>query len=262
MAAPSTLTHRANVAKSSLKEKSTAIHPHTSTTLAATSEASARGAAIYSQSWLLTVYDWWVLGIVSTYAWACSVPHFTLPWFRNNVRRGRHLDIGVGTGYYLAMTDLTGVEVTLADLNQDALDTARRRLVIDGKVEKEEEIQCLLHDITRPLPVSCPKYDSISLYYLLHCLPGPVPAKTTIFSHLKHSLAPGGVISGASVLGRDVRHNLFGRLIMAFGNWNGMFDNWPDNAVEFDGALREHFEDVETVVRGVVFLWKAGRPRV
>ncbi|KAL8974150.1 MAG: hypothetical protein Q9197_001615 [Variospora fuerteventurae] len=225
------------------------------------SEASARGAAIYSQSWLLTIYDWWVLGIVSTYAWACSVPNYTLPWFRRNVRQGQHLDIGVGTGYYLAQTDLTGVQVTLADLNQDALDATKDRLVAEGKV-KAEDTRCLLHDITRPLPPSCPKFNSMSLYYLLHCMPGPVPAKTAIFSHLKHNLTPDGVISGASILGQDVRHNLFGRLIMAFGNWNGMFDNRADNAVDFDSALREHFHEVETQVRGVIFLWRASKPKV
>ena len=93
-------------------------------------------------------------------------------------------------------------------------------------------------------------------------MPGPVPAKTAIFSHLKHSLTADGVISGASILGKDVRHNLFGRLIMTFGNWNGMFDNRADNAADFDEALREHFDDVETQVRGAIFLWRASKPKV
>lgn len=232
-----------------------------SPTKAPISEASARGAAIYSQSWLLTIYDWWVLGIVSTYAWACSVPQYTLPWFRSNVRKGQHLDIGVGTGYYLAQADLTGVQVSLADLNQDALDATKGRLVAEGKV-KAENTKSILHDITRPLPAFCPKFDSISLYYLLHCMPGPVPAKTAIFSHLKHSLTSDGVISGASILGKDVRHNLFGRLIMAFGNWNGMFDNRADNAADFDDALRQNFDEVETQVKGAIFLWRASKPKV
>ncbi|KAI4252678.1 MAG: hypothetical protein LQ352_004139 [Teloschistes flavicans] len=257
MAATSTLTQRPMT--NSAASPQTAIYAEDPK--AASSEASARGAAIYSQSWLLTIYDWWVLGVVSTYAWACSVPQYTLPWFQKNLRKGQHLDIGVGTGYYLAKSDLTGVQVTLADLNQDALDATRDRLVLEGKV-KSGETRCILHDITRPLPASCPKFNSMSLYYLLHCMPGPVPAKTVIFSHLKHSLTPDGVISGASILGKDVRHNLFGRLIMTFGNWNGMFDNRGDNAADFDDALREHFDDVETQVRGAIFLWRASKPKV
>ncbi|KAL9585998.1 MAG: hypothetical protein Q9212_001185 [Teloschistes hypoglaucus] len=254
MAATSTLTQRSTA--TSAQSSIYAEDPKS-----ASSDASARGAAIYSQSWLLVIYDWWVLGIVSTYAWACSVPQYTLPWFQKNLRKGQHLDIGVGTGYYLAKSDLTGVQVTLADLNQDALDATRDRLVMEGKV-KSGETRCLLHDITRPLPASCPKFDSMSLYYLLHCMPGPVPAKTVVFSHLKHNLTADGVISGASILGKDVRHNLFGRLIMTFGNWNGMFDNRGDNAADFDEALREHFDDVETQVRGAIFLWRASKPKV
>ncbi|KAL8697309.1 MAG: hypothetical protein Q9224_002381 [Gallowayella concinna] len=257
--ATSTLTQRPN--QTAFTGPGNTIRAEGTSHHGASSEASARGAAIYSQSWLLTIYDWWVLGIVSTYAWACSVPKYTLPWFQQNLRKGQHLDIGVGTGYYLAKSDLTGVQVTLADLNQDALDATKNRLAGEGKV-KAEETRTLLHDITRPLPDSCPKFNSMSLYYLLHCMPGPVPAKTAVFSHLKHNLTADGVISGASILGKDVRHNLFGRVIMGFGNWNGMFDNRADNAAEFDEALREHFYEVETQVRGAIFLWKASKPKV
>lgn len=224
-------------------------------------DASARGGAIYSQSWLLTIYDWWVLWMVSSYAWACSVPKYTLPWFRSNVRKGRHLDIGVGTGYYLANTDLAGVQITLADLNQDSLDFTRDRLVGEGKLQAADT-RCILHDITQPLPKSCPKFNSISMYHLLHCIPGPVPAKTAIFAHLKHNLAPDGVVFGTTVLGKDVRHNLFGRLVMVGCNWKGIFDNWADGAEDFNDALREHFYDVETQVRGALFLWRASKPKV
>ncbi|KAL8708705.1 MAG: hypothetical protein Q9220_006430 [cf. Caloplaca sp. 1 TL-2023] len=258
MLTTSTLTQR-SVAIPPLTVKAT--QPSKPISEVPTSEASARGAAIYSQSWLLIIYDWWVLGIVSTYAWACSVPLYTLPWFRSSVRQGQHLDIGVGTGYYLANTDLTGVQVTLTDLNQDALDATEARLVNEGKA-KAGELQCIQHDITRPLPASCPKFNSISMYYLLHCMPGPVPAKTAVFSHLKHNLTADGVVSGASILGKGVQHNLFGRLIMMFGNRNGMFDNRADNAADFEEALREHFEDVETQVRGAIFLWKASKAKV
>ncbi|KAL8830079.1 MAG: hypothetical protein Q9170_005904 [Blastenia crenularia] len=258
MAATSVLTQRPLTATSSVPKVTIRAE---SPTRAATSEASARGAAIYSHSLLLAIYDWWVLGIVSTYAWACSVPHVILPWFRSNVRKGQHLDIGVGTGYHLAKTDLSGVQVTLADLNQEVLDATKNRLVSEGKV-KADEIRCLLHDITRPLPSSCPKFNSISLYYLLHCMPGPVPAKTAIFAHLKYSLTPDGVISGASILGKGVRFNLFGRIIMTFGNWNGMFDNLADNKEDFEEALREHFDEVEVKVQGVILIWRASKPKI
>lgn len=171
------------------------------------------------------------------------------------------MDIGVGTGYCLTKCDLEGVKLTLADLNPDALKTTKGRLVGMGKV-LEEETETLLWDITRPLPASCPKFDSISLYYLLHCMPGPVSNKTAVFSHLKHNLTPDGVISGTTVLGKGVSHNLFGKVILYFMHRNGWFDNRDDGEEDFLEALRENFAFVETRVQGVVFVWRASGPRV
>ncbi|KAI4215148.1 MAG: hypothetical protein LQ351_002463 [Letrouitia transgressa] len=228
-----------------------------------TSDAAARGAAVYSKSWVIVLYDWWVLGVVSSFAWACSVPNFILPFFQRNIRKGNHLDIGVGTGYHLAHTDLSGVHLTLADLNEDSIAATASRLENAGKVQ-QGQVKALLHDITRPLPDSCPKFDSISMYYLLHCMPGPcVPAKTAVFSHLKHSLKEDGVLSGTSVLGKGVHHNLFGRAILYLGNdINGMFDNRGDSAEDFEEALRDNFGEVECEVRGAVFCFKASKPKV
>lgn len=57
-----------------------------------------KGAAIYSPL-MLKLYDWWVLGISNRYAWRCSTDAVLLPFFRQHVGR-RHLDVGVGTGFY------------------------------------------------------------------------------------------------------------------------------------------------------------------
>ncbi|KAL8938875.1 MAG: hypothetical protein Q9216_003658 [Gyalolechia sp. 2 TL-2023] len=259
MATTSTLTRRPLTMSASGVETKTSADSRTEEV--PTSDASARGAEVYSRFRLLAIYDWWVLGIVSSLAWACSVRSFTVPWCRRSIRKGEHLDIGVGTGFCLTRADLTGVKLTLVDLNQDSLDTTKRRLVDQGKA-KAEETRCLLHDITRPLPPSCPKFNSVSLYYLLHCMPGPVAAKTAVFAHLKHSMTPDGVISGTSVLGKGVSHNIFGRLIMLWMNGKGWFDNRADNAEDFTEALKEHFHFVETRIEGVVFVWRASNPRV
>ncbi|KAL9002559.1 MAG: hypothetical protein Q9188_004521 [Gyalolechia gomerana] len=258
MAATSTLTRRPLTMSASDVETKTSADSHNDMP---TSDASARGAEVYSRYRFLAVYDWWVLGVVSSLAWACSVRSFTVPWCRRSIRKGEHLDIGVGTGYCLTKADLSGVKLTLVDLNPDSLTTTKNRLVDQGKV-KAEETRCLLHDITRPLPPSCPKFNSVSLYYLLHCMPGPMPAKTAVFSHLKNSMTPDGVISGTSVLGKGVSHNLFGRIIMFWMNRNGWFDNRGDNAEDFTEALKEHFHFVETRIEGVVFVWRASKPRV
>ncbi len=45
------------------------------------------------------------------------------------------------------------------------------------------------------------KFGSISMFYLLHCLPGPPERKMAVFEHVREVLAPGGVVYGASILG-------------------------------------------------------------
>ncbi|KAL9099860.1 MAG: hypothetical protein Q9163_004696 [Psora crenata] len=211
------------------------------------------GAAIYS-NWLLAVYDWWVLGIVSSYAWRCRTSSILLPFFRQYVS-SNHLDIGVGTGYYLAKSDLpASTSITLLDLNQISLDTARARF---GR----PHVQTIMHDIFEPLDPSL-KFESISMFYLLHCLPGPVERKLGVFEHLKHNLTADGVIYGANILGSQVRHNAFGKIILAGGNKKKFFDNHADNATALESGLRQHFQDVQCNVVGAIFMFKCSQPIV
>jgi hypothetical protein len=50
-------------------------------------------------------------------------------------------------------------------------------------------------------------FDSISLNYLLHCLPGNLASKSIVFERVKPLLGDGGVIFGSTILGEGVRHN-------------------------------------------------------
>ena len=61
-----------------------------------------KGAAVYSPL-VLGIYDLWVLGISNRYAWRCSTTAVLLPFFRQHIGQ-RHLDVGVGTGFYPAKT--------------------------------------------------------------------------------------------------------------------------------------------------------------
>ncbi|KAI9819841.1 MAG: hypothetical protein M1827_006410 [Pycnora praestabilis] len=211
------------------------------------------GAAVYSR-WLLAVYDWWVLGIVSSYAWRISAKKTLLPFFRQNIGK-QHLDIGVGTGYYLAHGQVPAdTQVTLLDLNQNSLDAAKARF---GRKDTER----LLFDCTQPLPMKAP-FDSISMFYLLHCMPGPVGKKTACFANLKHNLTGDGVLYGATILGAGVHHNWFGRFIISQMNKNGIFDNRGDNEAAIVEGLKEHFHDVHAQVVGAVLLFKGERKKI
>lgn len=58
------------------------------------------GAKIYTPL-TLKLYDWWVLGVSNRLAWGCPTKEHLLPHFLEHLGNN-HLDIGVGTGFYLA----------------------------------------------------------------------------------------------------------------------------------------------------------------
>ena len=204
--------------------------------------------------WRLAFYDFWVLGIVSTWAWGCSTAKYLIPHFRSNVGT-KHLDIGAGTGYYLRKAEIpTSTELTILDNEKPALDLAMER-------SKRTDAKGIVADILHPLGVK-DKFDSISMYYLLHCIPATVQEKCNIFSHIKYNMTANGVIHGANVLGKGVRKdNRFAAFIRRGCLNHGVFHNREDNAYEFEHALRQNFKKVETWVIGSVFMFRAEKPK-
>jgi ubiquinone/menaquinone biosynthesis C-methylase UbiE len=81
------------------------------------------GASVYSPA-VLKLYDWWVLGLSNRFAWKCPTKTVLLPFFKEYIGRS-HLDVGVGTGFYLAQAGLSVQhEITLLDLNANSLRAA------------------------------------------------------------------------------------------------------------------------------------------
>ncbi|OJJ85719.1 class I SAM-dependent methyltransferase [Aspergillus glaucus CBS 516.65] len=214
-----------------------------------------RGIAIYSPL-VLQIYDYWVLNIVNTWAWRCPTKTHLLPLFTSNIG-SNHLDIGVGTGYYLANgTVPQTTRLTLCDLSPAAMAKAKART---GREDARE----LLCDVLKPLPVGAgEKFDSVSMYFLLHCLPGPVANKTCVFEHVKGVLREDGVVTGATVLGKGVEDNFFGGLIRRFCVFDGIMSNETDDVESFVGALKANFEVVEVDLIGVVLVFKAMKPKL
>ena len=210
-----------------------------------------RGAAAY-KPWLLSIYDWLILGVFSTFVWRCPTAGTLLPFFRENLSK-THLDLGVGTGYFLAHSSLSDdASITILDLNQNSLNVAKARL-------NRSHVQTLKHDIFQPLDPTI-KYKSISLFYLLHCLPGPPSRKMALFNDLRNNVAPEGVVYGTTVLGKGIKHNLPGKALMAFFNAKGIFDNREDSEEELTERLKACFEKVETNIVGAVLMFKCQGP--
>ena len=216
----------------------------------------ASGASVYSFPLLLRyIYDIWVLGLSNTFIWRCPTSTILLPLFKRHVSNN-HLDIGVGTGYYLAKTPFPhDARITLCDLNADCLAAAKGRVGREGT-------RCLEYDIEKPLPLPVDeKFGSISLMYLLHCMPGPPERKGKIFGHLKERLEGEGVLFGATILGRGVEHDFLARTWMSVLNNKGIFGNRGDGTDVFLDALKENFEDVDARVEGMVLLFTAKGPK-
>jgi SAM-dependent methyltransferase len=212
----------------------------------------APSAAVYTPI-VLRLYDWWVLEVSNRLAWQCPTSTVLLPFFAEHLG-ARHLDVGVGTGYYVVHADVARrAELTLLDLNENSLRAAAAR--------GGARATTVRHDVTQPLPASLhDRFDSVSLFYLLHCLPGSMLEKEVVIAGLKSALASGGVMYGATILGDAAGHNGFGRQLMRIYNRKGIFGNRTDTLESLEAALRRHFGHVEVRQQGKVALFVAREP--
>lgn len=254
------------------------------------------GAAIYSPLFLSLVYDRLVLGLYCTYVWRCPANilqnlYNTLVGELQNsatdsassgrpstpaVSRRRILDVGVGTGYFLASTPLPeSTSATLFDLNPACLEAASLRCKQSHAGLPGLEVRTVCGDFLSPAddPNSIHQklldsqqqpdlFDIILTSMLLHCVPGPPQRKAAALASLARFVEPqSGVLAGATILGDGVRHNLLGRFIMFWHNALGMFDNRGDDVLAFIGALRNEFHDVKWEIVGTILIFQARLPK-
>lgn len=183
------------------------------------------GAKIYTPL-TLKLYDWWVLGVSNRLAWGCPTKEHLLPHFLEHLGNN-HLDIGVGTGFYLTHVPESSL-ISLMDLNEASLNAA-------------------LHG----------QFDSISMFYLLHCLPGNISTKSCVIRNAAQALTDDGTLYGATILGDGIVHNSFGQKLMRIYNQKGIFSNTKDSEEGLTHILSEHFENVKTKVQGTVVMFSA-----
>ena len=85
------------------------------------------GQAVYSKS-MLAIYDLFVLGFSNRVVWRC--PSQRILALYDRYITANHLDVGVGTGYFLDRCRFPNDRPRLAlmDLNANCLDAAGKRL--------------------------------------------------------------------------------------------------------------------------------------
>jgi SAM-dependent methyltransferase len=213
------------------------------------SKSQVDGAAIYSPA-VLAIYDAWVLGVSNRWLWQCSTPRL-LAHYNRHVS-GNHLDVGVGTGYYLhrCRFPIARPRVALLDVNPHALRTAARRIA-------RYQPEVYERDVCEPLNLDVPPFDSIGLIYVLHCLAGTMAEKARVFANLRPLLRPGGVLFGATLLGRPLPCSAAGRWLLRRYNASGIFSNTDDDADSLRAALCKHFEHITLETHGCAALFSA-----
>ncbi len=166
----------------------------------------------------------------------------------------RHLDVGVGTGWFLdhCSWPVETPEITLLDLNENSLSVASKRI--------RRYAPATIHaSVLDPVELGDMRFDSISANYLFHCLPGVLESKAaTVVANLRPYLAPSGVFFGSTILGPGVEHNLLGRRLMRLYNGKGIFSNVEDDQQGLEQGLASQLTDVQTEIVGAVALF-AGR---
>ena len=200
----------------------------------------------------LRIYDPVILGFFTPVVWRCPTSRL-VEGYRRHLGH-RHLDVGPGTGYFLARAGLPdGRPVTLLDPNVNVLDHASRRL-------QHLDITTVEADVCKPLPVDGP-FDSAALNGVLHCLPGPLPGKAAAVANVAAVLAPTGVLFGASILGPSGRHTRLSRSLLKANNRRGTFDNLGDTQEGLGEILEASFETVELETVGSMAIFAATDPR-
>jgi SAM-dependent methyltransferase len=215
--------------------------------MAITAEQVEAGQAVYTKS-VLASYDLLVLRCSNRFIWRCPSKRLLALYDRHVT--ANHLDVGVGTGFFLDRCGFPTARPRLAfmDLNANCLEVAARRLA-------RYRPEVYRANVLEPVRIETPRFESIGLNYLLHCLPGTMRTKGAVFRHLKALLTPGGVLFGATLLHGGVQRNWAARRLMALYNAKGIFTNEHDDLEGLKTVLSDHLTSVTVEVVGCAALF-------
>ena len=213
----------------------------------ATEEQIRAGQAVYTQRGL-RFYDFIVHGVSNPLVWRCPTEQL-LTHYSKHVS-ANHLDVGVGTGYFLHYCPFPSQtpRIVLSDINRNSLDFAARRIA-------HYMPETYQHNILEPFSDDVQAFDSIGINYLLHCLPGAIASKAVVFDHLKALMNPDAVLFGSTLLQGGVSRSWFAKRLMRFYNRKGIFCNQEDDLAGLKQSLSRRFRDVSVEVVGCAALF-------
>ena len=216
-------------------------------TILNTSKEVEAGAAVYS-NFVLAFYDVEVLMFEIPVIFKC--PLCKIKDFFNAHITDKHLDVGVGTGYFLdkGKFPVQNPTIHLMDLNENSLQKTSRRI---KRYNPKSHICNVLELIKEKMPT----FNSISAMNFLHCLPGTMIDKEAVINNLKPFLSNSGVFFGVTILGENVNAGPLYRFTNSIYNKKAIFSNLNDNCTDLEKILKNNFREYSVEVKGSVALF-------
>jgi hypothetical protein len=217
-------------------------------TMTATADELRLSVRLYTP-FVLAVYDAFVLQFSSRAAWRFSAPRILELYNRH--LSGNHLEIGVGTGYFLdkAIFPTAQPRITLVDLNANTLKATSRRIARYAP-------RSMVANALEPISFES-KFDSIGMNYVLHTMPGRMKRKAEVLRLARGYLNDGGVLFGTTLLGAGTDANALARILMRAYNRLKWFSNQQDTLADLEAGLRTHFGRYEVRVIGPTAVFEA-----
>ncbi len=210
------------------------------------------GQAVYTP-FLLRLYNVVVLALSNRFAWKCPTKR-QLAHYNQHIS-ACHLDVGVGSGYYLyrCKFPVENPDITLMDANQNCLQYCQKLLAR----YQPTTIQADIYDI----PTLDARFASIGLNYVLHCLPGNFETKSKAIAQLLPLLQAEGVLFGTTILKTGAQPNCMARKLLNVYNQKGIFGNQQDDVVGLENLLKHYFHEVSVETMGLVAIFAARRKK-
>ncbi|MGQ4006502.1 class I SAM-dependent methyltransferase [Francisellaceae bacterium CB300] len=208
------------------------------------------GQKIYSKT-MLKFYNFYVLFFNNNYVWKCKTSNL-LQNYEEHLS-ANHLDIGVGTGYYLDKVRDKISKLTLVDLNDNCLDKVKGMF-------KNKSVETIKFDILGTLPKEYhKKFDSISFNYLIHCIPNTSANKSEAFENVARMLTNDGVAFGSTII-NDYKNTLATKTARKF-NEKKIFDNTNDTYKTIEKCLESNFNKYSLSQIGSVCIFSMSEPK-
>ena len=206
--------------------------------------------------------------IANDLIWGVSTDHIQKQY--QNYMSDIHLDIGVGSGYFLKRTTTTAHSsegqlhrtITLVDVNPRYLKECKASLE-----SYTTKVNCHAISIMGPgmqgfLPRN--HFESVGISLLFHHLPNTEKrSKWKALDNIIPLVKDDGVVFGSTIISgtdRQHKHRFLAKVLLVFNNAIGVFSNREDSLGTILANLNKRFLHVQYKVEGSVLLFEARKP--